>query len=483
MLRYNDLRRSIAFILALLLAGCAVGPDYQRPSMDMPPSFRFEEKDARDTANTEWWKAFQDPVLDALIAEALANNRDVRIAAANVELAAGVLTQTRSPFFPQLSYTAAAARERVGLPSELDRLGSLENPRNSFEVLGGASWEIDLWGRIRRLSEAARADLLASREARRGVILSLVSTVAATYIQLRSLDDQLEIAQRTLSVYGESLRQFELQFKHGQVAQMNVEQARYQYETAASTIPAIKSQIVQTENALSILIGRNPGRIGRGKTTAQLAMPGVPAGLPSRLLERRPDITQAEQELVAANARIGAAKSLYFPSISLTGVLGSQSAELSDLFDGPSRTWSYAGSLTGPIFSGGAISGQVRQAEAGQKAALLLYENAVQNAFRDVEDSLVVHRETAVQLQSQGRLVDALREYDRLAWMQYNEGYAPYLNVLYAESQLFPAELDYSRTRTALLVSVVNIYKAMGGGWVNKAEMLAEPGKGIPERH
>jgi multidrug efflux system outer membrane protein len=468
------MRRLIVFTTLVLLSGCMVGPNYRRPSPMVPPSFRYEEKEARATADTQWWQAFQDPVLDSLIREALANNKEVKIAAAAIEQAAGVLTQTRAPLFPQVSYSGSAARERVSEAGAAPKSAIVKNPQNSFQLLGGADWEIDLWGRIRRLSEAAQADLFATVEARRGVILSLVAGVASGYIQLRGLDQQLEIAKRTLATYGESVKLFELQFEHGQVAKMTVEQARSQYQTAAAAIPPLETQIVQTENALSLLLGRNPGPIERDKSILQLVPPAVPAGLPSQLLERRPDLAQAEENLIAANALIGAAKALYFPSIALTGGLGQQSSELSDLFKGRARTWSYAGSFAGPIFTAGAISGQVKQAEAGRQAALQNYENAILSAFSDVENALMSRQKLSDQLKAQQELVAALKEYDRLAWMQYNEGYTPYLTVLYAESQLFPAELKYAQVRTALLSAYVDIYKAMGGGWVNQAQQLTE---------
>jgi multidrug efflux system outer membrane protein len=341
-------------------------------------------------------------------------------------------------------------------------------------LLAGANWEIDLWGRIRRLTEAAKANLFATVEARRGVILSLVASVAASYIQLRTFDDQLEIANRTLATYGETVKQFELKFKYGQISAMNVEQARSQYETAAAAIPPIKSQVVQTENGMCILLGRNPGEIERGKPLSQLVFPAIPSGLPSQLLERRPDLAQAEQNLIAANAQIGAAKALYFPAISLTGTFGVASSDLSNLFKGPARMWDYAGSFTGPIFTAGAIAGQVKQAEAGQKAALLFYENAIQSAFRDVENALSSYRESVDQLQAQARLVKALSEYARLARMLYDGGYTQYLTVLYAEEQLFPAELNYAQIHGSALTSIVSIYQAMGGGWVNQADKLTK---------
>ncbi|OPY14003.1 MAG: Outer membrane protein OprM precursor [Syntrophus sp. PtaB.Bin001] len=466
------MRLLLVILNTILLVGCMIGPNYSRPIVKTPDNYRYETKDAVDTANTAWWEQFHDPNLNKLINEALANNKNVKIAAANIEQAAGVLIQTRSPLFPQLSYSGSATRERSSESGGSLIWTYLDNPRNSFSVFAGATWEIDLWGRIRRATEAARANLLASEEARRGTILSLVSMVATNYLQLCGLDEQLAIARQNLTSYGESVRLFELQFKYGQVSKMTVEQALTRYETAAATIPQIESQIVQIENSLSILLGRNPGPISRGRLLNDLDLPSVPAGLPSQLLERRPDVLQAEQNLIAANAEIGAARALYFPTISLTGSYGNSSSELSDLFKGPARTWSYGGSITGPIFRGGAVYGQVKQAEAAHEAALLAYQSSIQNAFADVENSLATRTKIGEQLEAQKRLVDAAREYTRLAQLQYDGGYVPYSTVLQAQEQLFPAELNYASYRTSLLISLVNIYKAMGGGWVALAEEL-----------
>lgn len=463
--------RFILILLPVCLAGCMVGPDYQRPEVKAPQSFLYEEKDAQNTANTDWWKSFNDPVLDALIAESLANNLNVKIASANIEQAAAVLVQTRSGLFPQIGYSGGASRQGMTVPAE-GPIPSASVDRQSYQTLAGASWEIDLWGRIGRLSESARANVLATTEARRGVILSLVASVADTYIQLRGLDEQLDVAKRTLAGYAEALRLFELQFKHGQVSQMTVEQARSQYETAAPVIPNIESQIVQTQNALGILLGRVPGSIERGKSLADLSLPAIPSGLPSQLLERRPDLAEAEQNLIAANAQIGAAKALYYPSISLTGAMGNQSSELSNLFKGSSRIWNFSGSVTGPIFTGGAIAGQVKQAQAAQQAALLSYQNAILNAFSDVENALVSRQKLADQVKAQDGLVKSLREYGRLARLQYDEGYTPYLTVLSAQTQLFGAELTCAQTHTSYLRAFVGIYQAMGGGWVKNAERL-----------
>ena len=459
-------------IVALFAGGCMMGPDYRRPALDIPNSFQYEVKEASDTVNTEWWKSFQDPVLDGLIAEALANNKNVKIAAANIEQAAGVLTTTRAPLFPQVSYAGSASRQRISERNAVPVPTGISNPFNTWQLFGGVTWEIDLWGRVRRLSETAQANLFASVEARRGVILSLVASVAGDYLQLRGLDEQLAIAKRNLAAYAESVKLYELQFQYGLVSQLIVEQARTQYESAAATIPQIESQIVQLEDALSILLGRNPGPIARGKTVYELAFPAVPAGLPSQLLERRPDLAQAEQNLIAANAQIGAAKSLYFPTINLTGAFGWESANLSDLFRGPSRIWSYAGSFTGPIFTAGAISGQVHQAEGAQQAALISYEAAIQSAFADVENALIIRTKLIEQVDAQARLVKASQEYERLAKLQYDGGYAPYLTVLNAQQQLFPAELNLAQLRALLFTSYANLYKAMGGGWVTEADKM-----------
>jgi len=466
-------RRALLLAALCVLSGCVFGPDYMRPAVDAPKAFIYEAKDAADTANTEWWKQFGDPVLDGLIAEALAHNLNLQVAVANVEQAAGVLTQTRSAFFPQLGYTAAAGRARsteVGATPEF--AGLVANPVSSYQALLNASWEIDLWGRIRRLSEAARANLLGTDEARRGVILSLVASVATNYLTLRGLDEQLVISKQTLDTYSESVRLYTLQFKYGQVSQMQVSQAQSQYETAAVQIPQIESQIAQTENSLSVLLGRNPGPIPRGKSVYDLALPKVPAGVPSELLTRRPDLAQAEDTLVAANAQIGAAKALYFPTISLTGALGNSSAALSNLWTGPARVWSYAGQAVGPIFTFGSVSGQVAQAEAAQQAALYSYRFSIQNAFADVENSLVASQKLVEQQAAQERLVNALSSYAQLATLQFNGGYTSYTTVLQAEQTLFPAQLQLASLRASVFSSSVNVYKAMGGGWIVAADRM-----------
>jgi multidrug efflux system outer membrane protein len=469
--------RTLVIAMAMAgTAGCMIGPDYFRPTVDVPETYRFEPGQAAAAADTQWWKQYGDPVLDQLISDSLASNWNVQIAAANVEAAAGILTQTRAPIFPQLGYSGDAGRARYTESGDGAVTPGTVNPQSFNQAGFTASWEIDLWGRIRRQSEAAQASLLATEQARNGVILTLVSSVANSYLQLRGLDQQLEISRKTLDVYGQSLHFFELQFQYGQTSEMTVAQARSQYETAAAAIPQIQQQIVLLENALSLLAGRNPGPIPRGKTLAELSVPAVPGGLPSQLLERRPDIMQAEQQLIAANARIGAAKALYYPSISLTGAFGGSSSELSDVFDGSAKTWNFTGSVIGPIFTAGLISGQVAQAEANQQAALANYQQTIQAAFGDVSNVLSAREQLLQQVASQEKKVDALRNYARLARLQYDGGYSPYSTVLQAEQQLFPAELALANIRADSAAAVANIYKAMGGGWVNVASDMTGSG-------
>ncbi len=462
--------RMIIAALCTALAGCVMGPDYKRPEVTAPTAFQYTTLDAVDSSDTLWWQQFGDPLLDSLIDEALAHNSNIAIAAANVQQASALLTQTRSQFFPQVGYGAGGGRERTREPAFAAQLPNYPNPTTAYQAALQATWEIDLWGRVQRQSEAVLADVLATEEARRGVILSLVAQVANSYLQLRGLDAQLAVAQQTLGTYAESVDLFKLQFEYGQVSQMNVAQAESQYETAAAQIPLIESQIAQTQNALAVLIGRDPGPISRGKTIDDLKLPSVPAGVPSQLLTRRPDLRQSEQQLIAANAQIGAAKALYFPTISLTGAFGGASSDLSNLFKGSARTWSYAGSIVGPIFTFGAVSGQVSQAEAGQVAALENYKLSIRNAFADVDNALIANSKLREQLAAQVKLVAALKQYNELARLLYDGGYESYSTVLQAEQALFPAELNLASIRASLFASAVNIYKAMGGGWVTLAD-------------
>ena len=471
--------RPLSLVLSLtllFLSGCMVGPDYEKPEVDTPAEWRYQVTDAADTVNTAWWKQFNDPVLDELIDEALANNKDVRIAAARVEEFAARVDITRSGLFPQFGYSGAGERSKTSL----DAVGTastagLSRTNNLYSAGLGVGWELDLWGKVRRATEAARADLLAQEESRNAIILSLVTTVANSYIGLRALDMQLEISRRTLASRKDSLDLFELQFKGGVISALEVAQVRSQYEQAAVRVPVAEREIVVLENAISVLLGKNPGNIKRGKSIDDLVMPKIPEGLPSELLERRPDIRLSEQNLVAANAQIGVAKAQYFPSISLTGLFGYASLAMSDLFTSPANLWNAGGAAVGPIFSGGQLSGQLRASEAVQKQVLIGYLQTVQNAFREVDDALISYQKRQEELAAQGRQVDALKDYARLARLNYDEGQVSFIEVLDAERQLFDTELIETRSRNDAYASIVTMYKVIGGGWVVEAEKRIEP--------
>ncbi|CAE6817570.1 Outer membrane protein OprM [Paraburkholderia nemoris] len=470
--------RSRAFLLRLMpalpvvlaLGGCLLGPDYVRPNVATPATYRFETGEAVDVANTRWWEQFQDPVLNDLILAALTDNKDVKIAAARVDQFLGQFVTTRSALFPQLSAGFDASRQRASQAGPTPLPAGVGPVFNEFQAPLMVAWEIDLFGRVRRETESARASLLASEEGRRATILSLVASVATAYINLRDLDAQLAIARATTDSRAGSVKVFEARFSGGDVSQMELAQSQSEYEASLATIPQIETQIAQQEDALSVLLGRNPGPILRGRELTELAVPAVPAGLPSDLLERRPDLLQAEQNLIAANALIGAARALYFPSISLTGLFGSVSGQFSKLFTSPARVWSYAGSLTVPIFTAGNISGQVKQAEAQQQQALFQYQQSIQVAFQEVDDALIALQKSREQLVVQGRQVNALRTYSRLARLRYEGGYTSYIEVLDAERSLFNAQLSYTQTNGVVFSSLIGLYKAMGGGWVVQAE-------------
>lgn len=472
--------RKIAVIslVAFILSGCMIGPHYQRPKVDTPESWRFEEKEARDVANTAWWEQFEDPILNELIHTALKENKDLKIATARIEQFFGLYWATRGEQFPEVYGGGTAGMERISRRGLNDLSPTAKDTGDLYQVFLNGSWEIDFWGRLRRATEAARADLLSSEEGRRTVILTLVTSVANAYINLRNFDKQLEITKRTAKTREESHRIFKLRFQGGVVSELELNQVKSEYEQALANIPALEKTIAQQENALSILLGQNPGAIPRGKSIDELTLPSVPQGLPSDLLERRPDIRQAEQDLIGTNARIGVARSLYFPTISLTGSAGSSSSQLTDLFTGPARMWSFAWPIAAPIFTAGRISGQVKTAEAVQKQTLSRYLQSLQNAFREVDDALVDQMKSREQLDIQANQVESLRKYAYFARLRYENGYTSYIEVLDAERSLFNAELSYTQTKGSLFQALVNAYKAMGGGWVNEADkMVSDSGR------
>lgn len=467
------MRRGFIALLPLLLSGCALGPDYFRPLFETPANYRFADAEARDTANTLWWTQFGDPELNRLIEIALTENKDVQIAAARVEEFYGRYGAQRGQQFPQVGVGAQGGRERLSRISTPPLPDSQSNYADFYSIDLGVSFEIDLWGRLRRASEAARADLLAVEENRRTVIMTLVATVASSYVNLLSLDRQLDVSRETLRARADSVNVFQLRFDGGTVSEMELQQIRSEYELAAAAIPSFEKLVAQQENNLSVLLGRNPGPIARSGTLAKLQLPSVPSGLPSELLERRPDIRAAEQLLIAANARIGVAKAAFFPSISLTGLLGFASTDLSDLFSSDARTWSYGGVLNQPLFTGGTLLGRLTVSEAQQKQALSFYQQSIQNAFAEVENSLVDQLKTREQLAAQRRQVDALSRYSELAWLRYDNGYTSYIEVLDSERSLFNSQLQLAQTQAQLYFAMINLYKAIGGGWENEADRLS----------
>jgi multidrug efflux system outer membrane protein len=475
--------RLVAPLVATALAACTVGPNYVRPTVETPPAWRIDYPKAAEVANLKWWEQFNDPVLDTLVETALRENRDLLVAAARVDQFIGALTSVASQAYPQIGYGADATRARasaVGQPP----LPPGANPYFSlYNVTLGAQWQVDLFGRVRRQTEAAQAQVFASEQGQRGVVLTLVSNVAASYIVLRSLDRQLEIAQATARNFNATLRIFELRFKAGIVSKTEVTQIRSQALQAEAAIPAFRQAIAVQENLISILLGRNPGEIPRGRTIDQLMAPAIPGDLPAALLQRRPDILQAEQNLVAANASIGAARALYYPNLTLQAALATTATAFSSLFSGPAAAGLIGAGLAGPVFTFGAIEGQVASAEAGERLALAAYQQTVLNAFRETNDALSGTQRRLEELNAQAGRVESLREFARLAKLRFDKGIAGYLDVLVAENELFAAELAAVSLQASRYAQIVNVYQAVGGGWVDiAAEIAPKPQLAIPRR-
>jgi multidrug efflux system outer membrane protein len=458
-------------LILLFLAACAVGPDYEKPEIDTPEAWRFTAEEASDVVNTQWWNQFEDPVLNELIDEALRANLDVRTAAARVEQFAARLNITRSDFFPQVGYGVSG--DRSGISDNRAAGLGIDSIATSYEATINVGWELDVWGRIRRASEASRAQLLAAEESRRTVIMSLVSSVATSYVSLRRLDRQLKIAIQTRDLRLESLRLFELQFNGGVIGQLQLSQIQSEYELAVGAVPVIERDIAILENLIAVLLGRNSGPVKRGKTIDDLAFPLVPEGVPSDLLLRRPDIRRAEQDLISNNALIGVARAAYFPRISLTGLAGFVSGDLDAWFDSDSVAWAAGGALAGNIFTGGRISGGVKQAEALQQQSLFTYQQSILTALQEVEDALISTQKSREKLSSDGRRVEALSEYARIARLRYDNGFTSFIEVLDSQRSLFTAQLTYVDTQKDIYVGLINTYKAMGGGWIVLAEQKA----------
>jgi multidrug efflux system outer membrane protein len=460
-------------IFAILLAGCTVGPNYKRPLVDVPPTFRAPEPlppaEAASLADLKWFEVFKDDKLQDLIRKALVSNYDLRDAVTRVQAARANLGITRSYQYPNFAATGNVEINRLSrngetpLPPEV-----LPNQNRNFgsAVLQLLSFEIDIWGKLRRATEAARANLLSAEEGRKAVVTTLVADVATQYLSLRELDYTLEISQHTLQTRQESLNLTKQRQTGGVATRLDIRQAEELVYTAEETIPSIENQIGQTENQINLLLGQHPGGVARGRSlTEQDLPPDVPAGLPSALLERRPDIRAAEQDLIAANAQIGVAKAAYFPDISLSGFLGGQSTELSNLFSGPERAWSLVPQATQPIFTAGRLKSNVKLAQAQREHALIEYQRTIETAFTEVSNALIAHQRVRESREKQALLVEALEDRLRLAYLRYRGGVDTQLNALDADRDLFQGQLDLAEIRLQELLSVVQLYKALGGGW------------------
>ena len=466
-------KRITIFLLAGFLAGCrVVGPNYTKPIVPVPPSFRGAVDapsgvDTASLADLKWFEVFKDQALQELVRTALEQNHDLRDAVVRVDAARANLGITRADQSP----TIGAGVEVTTLRSA--RSGSIPFPegfeqRRTFGsvALNLLSFEADVWGRLKRATEAARANLLATEEHRKAVVTTLVSDVAAGYFNLLELDSELEIARRTLGTREESLKLIRNRAHGGVATVLDVKQGEQLVHSAERSIPAIEQQIEQTENQINLLLAQSPGPIKRGRSLMEQEQPvSVPAGLPSALLERRPDIRVAEQELIAANAAIGVAKAAFYPRISLTGLLGSQSGDLLGLFKGPAGTWQFVPQVSQPIFNGGRNRSTLELASAQERLALIQYERVIQTSFREVSDTLVQYQKVREIRARQELLVDTLQDRSRLSYMRYRGGVDTLLSALDADRDLFDAELGLAQTRRNELLTIVQLYKALGGGW------------------
>jgi multidrug efflux system outer membrane protein len=455
-------------ILAVLVleAGCTMGPKYKRPTVDVPQEYRApapqQAAQASSLGNEQWWQVYQDPVLTQLIHTALAQNYDVRIAAARVLEAQAQVGITRANQLPSAS---------VGADVFSQQNAKVSNQFPAYQVNGGelnlaVIWNLDFWGKYRRQTEAARAQLLATEWGQRAVMSSLVASVATAYFQLRALDSELELSKSTLASRQQSLQLTQFLESHGGASGLDVSQAKQLVYTASETIPDLERQIQQQENVLSVLLGENPQSMPRGRALTEQPVPqAVPAGIPSELLERRPDVRQAEQIMVAANAQIGVAKASFFPNLSLTGLGGLESNALHRFISQPSETWSGAFSVSQPVFQGGALRSQLRLARANWQEAVFSYQQTVQNALEQVSNSLVASQKDREFREQQELLTQAAQQTDQLSEVLYKNGGASYLQVLTSETNYFSAELNLVQAQLNERLAIVQLYQALGGGW------------------
>jgi multidrug efflux system outer membrane protein len=480
-------RRLVGLVtLALTLGGCLLlGPDYRRPAVPTPHDWRTEAKGTGSLADLSWWEFFRDPVLRDLIAIAVEENKDVLIAIARIEQSRAQLAAANAARWPRVDSNSSYSNVRNSpkvFPPVIDVGGvpgkfRFKPEGETFRTTLDLSFELDIWGRLRRASEAARADLLASDEARRTVLLTLVSDLASSYFDLLSLDEQLVVTQRSVDTRRAALRILQARQREGITSDLDVRRAEGELASSAAIVPDTERQIAQLENRISVLLGRNPGPIRRGPALRAHDVPfEVPAGLPSALLDRRPDVRQAEQQLVAANARIGEAKAAFFPQIQLTGSYGVTSFALNQLFTGPARTWQFGPSISVPVFDAGRLSAQLDLAEARQREALIFYQQTIQNAFREVDDALIAHQKNREEIFQQESQAAAYREAVRLSSLRYYSGIGSQFEVLDAQRQLFSAEIAATQTRHDQLLALIQVYKALGGGWPDVTGEARAPG-------
>jgi outer membrane protein, multidrug efflux system len=460
------MKRFLLLAIAVFLSGCAVGPNYKRPTASVPTVYRdsmgAQTAAAPSLGNEHWWQVYQDPVLTQLIHTALQQNYDVRIAATRVLEAQAQLGITRANQFPSASVGAGIFSQQNAKTSSVFPAYEVNAGQLNLSVI----WNLDFWGKYRRQTEAARAELLASQWGRQAVISSLIANVATAYFQLRALDAELEIAKRTLGSRQQSLQLTRVLETHGSASDLDVSQSEQLVYTASETIPDLERQIQQQENLLSILLGQNPGSIPRGRALTEQPVPGsVPARLPSELLERRPDVREAEANVMAANAQIGVAKAAFFPSLSLTGTGGLESNVLHHFLQQPSQTWSAGFNITQPIFEGGALRSQLRLARAQWQESVLSYEQTVQDALQQVSNGLVAYHKDREFREQQELLAQAAERSDRLSLVLYKQGGASYLQVLTNETNYFSAELNLVDAQLNERLALVQLYQSLGGGW------------------
>ena len=473
---------ALGLVVCGLLAACTMGPDYRPPEVQVPGRWQPPPVVAEqpppgpvELLDTAWWAAFGDPQLDALIRVALEENKDLRIAALRVEQYNAQLQVAQSQGGPQAVARGQRTRDAVSQNRFIPVAGGAYPVGNTYEIGAAVTWEIDFWGRVRRANEAALADLIATDEDRRALVLSLVANVASTYVTLLGLDRELELHRLAAASRNESVQLLGKKLEGGGVGEQPYLKAKAEYEEALAELTVKEAEITILEHALSSLLGRSPGRIERGKTLASLNLPPIPAGLPADLLVQRPDVRKAEQELVSANARIGIAKAQYLPTIGLTAQYGFASAELNTLLQSSSNVSSFGAILLGPIFTSGRIAGQVREAEAIQQQKAMAYLLSVQTALREVEDALVLHRQTWQRSAIRARQLEALRAHARSALKRYEGGRSSYLEVLDADRSTYVGEVLQNQTRRDQYIALISVYKAMGGGWSVSDSPLVAP--------